>query len=195
MHTLLDLTNGISWCIVYILAIIFGIKNKTWFIPKIAICQNFSWEFLMVLNRFLAGETYSIAFIIQLIWLILDAVILGSWIYLDRNKPFKLIQNIALSFLVFTAMFFLAYLAGEWEFSAFLINVIMSAAFVFRERKNIHAPCSVMIATCKLIGTLAATILSGIIYWDPLILWLGGICFILDIYYLAMISGKHTHSR
>lgn len=193
MNTVLDVISGISWSLVYITAIFLGIRHKTWCIPKLAICQNFAWEFWVVFNRFKIGATQSVAYAIQLVWFLLDIVILFTWLYFDRRKDRQLSKNISLLLVVFAAMYLLAYRAEKWEFSAFLINAIMSAAFIVRASKSPGLRQSTVISIGKLIGTLAATILNGIIYWNPLLLWLGGLCFLFDCYYLSMLHRQRMN--
>lgn len=187
MNTVLDVTSGICWSIVYIVAIILGIKHKTSCIPSLAICQNFAWEFWVVVNRLCTHEIHSIAFVIQLTWLLLDVGILIIWLLFGKGSSKQFVKNILLLFLVMLIMFFLTLWAEKWEFTAFLINAIMSLLFIIEEKQKTLKKNSVIIAISKLVGTLAATILNGIIWWNPLILWLGGICFFFDCYYWAVL--------
>lgn len=186
MNTALDISSGICWSIVYIMAIVLGFQRKAWYIPKLAICQNFAWELLVVINRLQSGS-YGIAFAIQLLWLLLDIGVLITWLIYDRTGKYIWLKNTGLLLGVSVAMYILAYRAGKWEFAAFLINAIMSAGFVLRLYRNDTFPESVIIAGAKLVGTLAATILNGLIWWNPVLLWLGGLCLLLDGYYLISI--------
>lgn len=161
MNFVLDATNGICWSIVYATAIILGFRHRTWYIPQLAICQNLSWEFLIVISRFQSGS-FGFAFFIQFVWLLLDVGILITWILYDKCTSF--IKKTVLLLLVFTALYTLAYKADKWEFAAFLINLIMSVEFIRRTYQNGHCPNSIFIATANLIGTLSATILYGLLY-------------------------------
>lgn len=167
------------------MAIVLGFLQKSWYIPKLAICQNFAWELLVVISRFQSGN-YGIPFFIQLVWLLLDIGVLFTWLLYDRKDRFSWFAKMGLLLAVATAMYLLAYKAGKWEFAAFLINAIMSVGFVLRlfQERNQHN--STVIAIMKLLGTLAATILNGWIRRNPLLLWLGGLCFLLDGYYLIV---------
>lgn len=189
MNTFLDISSGICWSIVYIMAMVLGFQQKTWCIPKLAICQNLAWELLVVINRIQSGS-YGIAFLIQLAWLLLDIGVLITWLLYDRAEKLSWLKKTGLLLAVFAAMYLLACRAGKWEFAAFLINAIMSAGFVLRLHRNHEFPESAVIAGAKLVGTLAATILNGWIWWNPVLLWLGGICFLLDGYYLVSIVHK-----
>ena len=190
MNTLLDLINGISWSIVYTVAIILGVQHKCWYIPKLAICQNFAWELLVVINRIQRGS-YGLAFWVQFIWLLLDVGVLITWLLYDRAGKQSGVRKAGLLFTVVAVMYLLAYQGGYWKFLAFLINAIMSAGFVLRTLRNDFHRESVLIAVAKLVGTLAATVLNGWIWWNPTVLWLGGLCFLLDGYYLISVFNKN----
>ena len=99
------------------------------------------------------------------------------------DKVTTILRKIVLLLIVLAVMYTLAYRAGKWEFMAFLINLIMSVGFVLRAYQNDTCPKSKIIAILKLSGTLAATILSGLLQRNPLILWLGGLCLLAGVYY------------
>ena len=122
MNQILDATNGICWSIVYVEAIILGFRHKTWHIPQLAICQNFAWELLVVINR-LQNGFFGLPFFIQLAWLLLDIGVLITWLLYDKVNSF--LKKSALLLFVFAVMYALAYRTGKWEFSAFLINLIL----------------------------------------------------------------------
>lgn len=190
MDVIFDVTSGVCWSIVYITAIILGFQNKTWFIPKLAICQNFAWELWMVSHQILNNSTHSVAFAIQITWLVLDIGVLVTMFLYDRGRPTNVLNNTIILGIVMLVMFALTIGAGKWELAAFLINAIMSIAFVIRLHKCPGNWTSIIIALSKFVGTLAATILNGIILYRPLILWLGGICLGFDIYYLILLCKK-----
>ena len=192
MNIALDATNGICWSVVYVTAITLGFRHRTWYLPKVAICQNFVWELLVVINR-LQNGFFGFAFFVQLVWLLLDVGVLITWIKYDKATNFP--QNIVILLLVFAILYTLAYNAGKWEFAAFLINLIMSMGFVLREHRNGNCPDSAIIAVMKLLGTLAATILCGLLNRSPLILWLGGLCFLADSYYVGILFIKRRGKK
>ena len=189
MNTALDVTSGFCWSIVYLMAMILGFQRKTWYLPKLAICQNFVWELLVVISRVQSGS-YGVAFVIQLVWLLLDIGVLITWLRYDRTGRRPWPQKAGLLLAVLAAMYLLVYRAGQWEFAAFLINAIMSTGFVLRTLQDGFYQGSIVIAAAKLVGTLAATILNGWIWWNPVLLWLGGLCFMLDGYYFITILYK-----
>lgn len=190
MTAVLDLISGVCWSVTYVAAVVLGVRKKIWYIPKLAICQNFAWEFWVVMERILTGSPLSTAFVIQIAWLALDVGVLFTWVHYDRGDPRNKLGNATLFLGVFALMYLLAFRLGAWEFTAFAINAIMSAAFLLRENREEDAPKSCLIAVTKLVGTLAATILNGIIWRNMLLLWLGGICLLFDGRYLAVCARK-----
>lgn len=184
MNGILDIICGASWSVAYILSIFRGFRRKTWCIPGLSICMNFAWELSAVIERISNGTTDSQGFVIQLAWMILDLGIIATWLLYDRVGKRRLYRNLIQFAVVIIAVYLLSRVAGQWENSVFLINVVMSAEFILRLEKD-HAPwMSLGIAIAKLIGTFAATLLNGWIYPDSVVLWLGGICLLLDSYYV-----------
>lgn len=195
MFQVLDLINGIGWSLTYIAAIILGIKNRTWCLPSLAICQNFAWELLVVIDRMQNNAFHSMSFVIQLTWLLLDIGILLTWLCFDSQNGRKYAPKIALFLSVFGLMYILAYRLSHWEIMAFWINAIMSAAFIYRKAVDSSKWTSKLISITKLIGSLAATIGNGLLQRNPFLLWIGGLCFILDLYYVLMLYRKEYSVR
>ena len=187
MNGLLDIICGIAWSIAYVISIFRGFRRKTWCIPGLSICMNFAWELSVVIERISNGTADRQAFVIQFVWLILDFGIITTWLIYDKAGKCRFKRNLIQFITVFIAVYFIARVAGQWKFSVFLINVLMSGDFIARLKKD-HSPwTSHLVAITKLIGTLAATVLNGFIYFDTIVLWLGGICFLLDAYYLFLL--------
>lgn len=182
MNATLDIISGICWSLVYIIAIVMGMKRKTWCIPKLAICQNFAWELIIVLTQVLANAQWRLGYAIQILWLVLDIGVLYTLFCYDREGRKT---NTIMLLCVMVAMHLLTRWAG-YEKIAFLINMIMSLLFLIRVYRNPADWISPEIGILKLIGTLAATILNGIIYTNFAILYLGGICLAMDVNYLYM---------
>ena len=65
----------------------------------------------------------------------------------------------------------------------------MSIEFVLTVGKN-KISNSLLIALFKLIGTTAATVLNGILNWNSGVLWCGGCCLILDMWYIICLVNK-----
>lgn len=185
MNTALDLVCGIGWSLVYIMAITLGIRHKAYCIPKFSICMNFSWELLVVITRLQNGSADTLGFVLQLSWLLLDVVIVITWLLFDRKT--SILKNLGILLCVMLVVYLWAYRAGGWQSSVFVDNIIMSSEFVYRRKRDNAFMPSRFIAVAKLIGTLAATILNGWLIRNMLVLWLGGLCFLLDLYYLILL--------
>ena len=186
MNTAFDLLSGVSWCVVYVTALVLGIKHKTWCIPRIAICQNFAWEFWIVISKYVSGAAVSVGYVVQLSWLILDIMLVAIWLWYERKH---LVRNILLFSFILAVMYLLAYQAKQWAYMAYIINVVMSALFLLRLHRDPGQWVSMTIAVWKLVGTVAATIVGGLVNRHAPILWLGGLCLILDIAYLYVLFG------
>ena len=141
----------------------------------------------MVLNRLHNGASFSVSFYIQLVWLLLDLVIILTWQLYRRRERLACVKD----FCCFAGAFLIVLLGVMgigWEISAFAINLTMSVSFVIRARKAPSNWTSLFIAITKLLGTLAATMLDGLLRRNALVLWLGGICMIFDIYYVYILT-------
>ena len=114
--------------------------------------------------------------------------------------------NMKVLTLAFALIFATAYLV-QWLFiaefgwvmgarySAFLQNLLMSGLFIsmFVARSGARGQ-SLVIAAAKWLGTLAPTILFGIIYGSPFILGLGILCSVFDIVYMGLLLSDRQAS-
>lgn len=77
-------------------------------------------------------------------------------------------------------------------YTAFLMNVLMSALFIgmFVRRSGVHGQ-SMWIAVLKCIGTLAPTIQIWLTNHDVFVLAMGVSCFSLDVIYIVLLSRRH----
>lgn len=189
MVQIFSLLDCIAWSFVYIIAIIIGLKDRTLCIPGIPICLNFSWELFVVMFRILNNGAAGLGFLIQIIWLLLDIPILILWLYYSRNNNLFW-KNLSILIIAMGFIYIVAYRAGYWAYSAFFINLLMSVMFVYRKIYDPAQRTSLSIAILKLIGTLAATIGNGVLVRNSIVLWLGGLCLLLDIYYLILLLRK-----
>lgn len=188
MTTTLDWFCGISWSLAYVVAVFQGFKRKTYCIPRFAVCMNFSWEFWVVISRIQTDSPLNSGFISQLLWLSLDVGVLISWLMYDKGLRRK--TKLGIFVVVFGVVCLWAFIFEGWRSSVFIINLLMSIEFLgdyFRQGK---CASSLLIALFKLVGTLAATVLNGLVYYTPVTLWIGGCCFILDMYYLFCLITK-----
>lgn len=149
MSVAMDLVCGTMWSIVYILAIVFGIRSKVCCIPKIAVCFNFSWELLVVLER-LQKCSYGLGFAIQLVWLTLDIGVLVTMFVYGRRG-----WHVLKSFILLVAVgICCGYLISCFGFQmiAFATNAIMSLAFIIDHSLYTRPPDSWIFETDRHFG-------------------------------------------
>lgn len=180
MNAALDWISGIAWSLVYLLSIGLGVRKKTYCIPAVCICLNFSWEIWVVLIRVLGDFSIFSGSISQLLWLVLDIGVLFTWFKYEKKMTTR--EKYQLLFLSVIAMAVACLGLGKWSESAFVINLVMSIAFLFQWDKNVYP--SIGIAILKCLGTAPATVLNGISRKDFLITLIGGLCLIADIFYI-----------
>jgi hypothetical protein len=198
MVTFLLLLSGFCWTIVYIKMIISGFKEKTYGMPFIALTLNFSWEVIYSYFNLIDHNYTSIQTWITFIWLLLDIFIIFTYLlygtryfppYCNREYfiPWTLIIFI-MSF-VLQYFFIIEFGASEQVYSAFLQNLIMSILFInMLVHRNDLKGQNLVIAINKWIGTLAPTILFGIIYGNRLALIIGIFCSVFDLIYIFFLN-------
>ena len=208
MVLFLLLLSGICWTIVYIQLILVGFKDKTYGMPFVALALNFAWETLHSYIG-LKSNLSSIQTWITLIWLLLDIVIVYTYLKYGRkhfpkytSKKFFLPWSILIFLMSFIIQYYFVIEFGALGglYSAFLQNLIMSILFInlLINRIDIKGQ-NLNIAIYKWIGTLAPTILYGVIQGNKLILVLGIFCSIFDILYIYFLNNikkmSSNHSK
>ena len=81
------------------------------------------------------------------------------------------------------------------KYSAFLQNLVMSVLFInlFAKRGNMEGQ-SILLAVSKWIGTLAPTILFGIVHFNLFVLVCGIFCSVFDLIYIVLlVNYKRNH--
>ena len=208
MELFLTLLSGIGWTLVYIDSIRKGFKDKTYAIPLYALGLNFAWE---VIYSFRDIRTAGVQGIVNIIWMLCDAVIVftyfkyGSREFPDNAKrafiPFSLLSFAACA--VFQLAFLLEFPEGieAATYSAFAQNAAMSIMFVVMlYRRGSARGQSMLIAVAKWIGTLAPTLLLGVVkQFNIYVILTGSICSVFDILYIVllrrMIAGETKPDR
>lgn len=201
---LFDIYMMIFWCVTYIECIRIGIKEKTYCMPLLALCMNFCWEALSLVDYCLCGGENASTYVLYGAWTILDIGIVVTYIVygkqellrdLKRLKNRKIdgvqfvIYSLGVFFLILAIILTMYYTMDNWKmYFVFPNNVIMSILFIvmyyIRGGKRGQ---SVSIAIAKCIGTLCATItmiLAGQLFGVVL----GGICLLLDIAYIVILA-------
>lgn len=190
MDLFFSLLSGLFWIITYIQIIRVGFKDKTYGMPAFALALNFAWEAIYSYIS-LKSNPLDLQGWVIFIWFLLDIAIVFTYLkYGIRHFPIKK-YFIPWTIIIFIMSFVIQYSfiiefgeLSSW-YSAFIQNLIMSAAFInmLYIRRNVNGQ-NLRIAISKWIGTLAATVVFGIIYDNQLVLVLGIFCSIFDMIYI-----------
>lgn len=209
----LTIISGLCWTIVYIDGIRIGFRDKSYAIPFYALALNFAWEFLYTFFGF-RTDGVTVQNVINAVWFAFDIGILYTYFKFGRkyfgwgtDLSTRLHVNENFAFLGWSILGLITALAVEYAFlkefgvakgaaySAFPQNLIMSILFIaMLVRRGSREGQSMTIAVSKGIGTLAPTILYGIIgeggfpNGSILILTTGLFCSVFDLIYIRMLS-------
>lgn len=207
---ILTIISGVCWTIVYLQGIRIGFRDKSYAIPFYALALNFAWELIYTYHGFrINGVTAQNVF--SALWLTFDIGILYTYFKFGQ-KYFRLPESLLASvtkktaFLIWSGLGLLTAFLVEYGirrefgvargagYSAFMQNLLMSVLFIaMLTRRNSREGQSLSIAINKWIGTLAPTILYGIIgeggFPDGsfLILVLGAFCSMFDLIYIRLL--------
>lgn len=204
MAVLLTVLSGLGWVIVYEECIRLGIKQKTYAMPFWALGLNFAWELIYTVSDIFLkahGPLEGMNLVqaaANAAWVCLDVVILATYFrYGKKEWPVQIdgrlfvpwsILGLACCFalqLVFIAEFGFVMAA---QYSAFLQNLLMSVLFiVLYVRRGGMEGQSILLATAKWIGTLAPTILMGVLTFNWVVLVCGIFCSVFDVIYIVLL--------
>jgi hypothetical protein len=200
----LSALSGICWTLVYVDCARLGIKEKTYAMPFWALALNASWEFLhTVIGYQTHGLTLQVG--INAAWLLVDAIIVFTYFKYGQKYFPKTVNPqwfVPYSILVFAMSLAIQYffiqelgLVKGGGYAAFIQNLLMSVLFLpFLLKRQSTEGQSMLIAICKGIGTLAPTILFGVLgeasfgAASPLVLCLGVCCAVFDIVYILALN-------
>jgi hypothetical protein len=196
MAPILTLISGLAWTIVYAESIRVGFRDKTYAIPIAALSLNFAWESTYAAHDLMTS--ISIQAFVNLIWALADLAIIYTFFKFGRRKlPGFVTKHM---FAAWGLLAFGAAYAVQWLFltkfgahdaaryAAFLQNALMSGLFVqiILARQGLRGQ-TLTIAVAKWIGTLAPTILVGVIQGSRFILGLGILCSVFDLVYIGLV--------
>lgn len=197
MELFLTLLSGIGWSIVYIELIRGGFKSKTYAMPLFALGLNIAWELIYSYHD-LFISTPSVQGIVNLVWAALDLVIVVTYFKYGRQYFPENVQRffIPYSVLVFITCFVIQFAfyfqfdsMAAAQYSAFAQNVTMSILFVnmLVTRKSAKGQ-SLLMAVAKWIGTLAPTLLMGVVRgFNIYIVLMGAVCTVFDLIYIGCL--------
>lgn len=195
MEPFLSALSGLAWTIVYIDAIRIGFRHRTYAIPLVALGLNFAWETTYTAQD-LMGRMSPQGYV-NLVWALADLVIVYTFFAFGRGEFPRLVTRpvfALLGTLVFGASYavqwlFLAEFGHDaGRYSAFLQNLLMSGLFIamLMARRGLRGQ-TLTIAVAKWIGTLAPTILIGVLRGEPFILGIGILCSVFDLVYIGLV--------
>lgn len=201
MELFLTLLSGIGWTLVYIDSIRLGFKDKTYAIPLYALGLNFAWELIYTIKDF--GSS-GIQGIVNLVWMLCDSIIVYTYFRFGKKEfpdnakdcfvPFSILSFVTC--FVFQFAFLLQFPEGieAATYSAFAQNAAMSIMFVIMlYRRNDTRGQSMLIAIAKWIGTLAPTLLLGVVtQFNIYVILTGIICSVFDIIYIIELHKKYN---
>ena len=193
----LTLVSGLCWTLVYILIIVRSYKDKTYGMPYWALAFNFSWELIFSFILSIDSPGLQLQLIINRVWLVFDVFILVAYFRFGKKEWPSSVPRylfIPYSILVLVIGFLFVYLISveldhsKGKYAAFIQNLMMSWLFIamLNRRRNTNGQ-SIGIASFKLVGTLAPTLIYGL--KSNFILFLGLGCFIADLIYLLLLIG------
>jgi len=196
MAPFLTILSGLAWTIVYIESIRIGFRDKTYAMPVAALALNVAWESTYAVHDLMTSV--SIQAFVNLTWALADLAIVFTFLKFGRAELPSFVTRTM--FAVWSILIFGASYVVQWLFlarfgthdasrySAFLQNALMSGLFVqmIIARRGLRGQ-TLTIAIAKWLGTLAPTILFGIIEGSHFVLALGIICSIFDLVYIALV--------
>ncbi|MEU9303047.1 hypothetical protein [Streptomyces sp. NPDC048269] len=199
MDLMLTLVSGIAWTVVYVEAIRVGLRDRTYAMPVAALALNFAWESIYAVREFTSGSAgVSAQGVVHVVWAAADVVIIATYLRFGRAEHPRFVTRplfAAWSGLVFGTAFavqglFLAHFGmhDATRYSAFLQNLLMSGLFIglYAARQGPRGQ-SLTIAVAKWLGTLAPTLLFGVLEDSPFILGLGILCSVFDLVYIGLL--------
>lgn len=196
MAPIFTLISGLAWTIVYAESIRVGFRDKTYAIPIAALSLNVAWESTYAVHDLMTSV--SVQAIVNLIWALADLAIVFTFVKFGRAELPSFVTRrmfAAWGLLVFGAayavqwLFFAKFGAHDAaRYTAFLQNALMSGLFVqmILARRGLRGQ-TLTIAVAKWLGTLAPTILIGLIQGSRFILGLGILCSVFDLIYIGLV--------
>jgi hypothetical protein len=166
--------------------------------PIVALCLNIAWESTYAIHDLMISP--SLQAYVNLTWAIADLGIVYTYLRFGRSELPGFVSRsrfISWSVLIFGAAYaiqwlFIAQFGIYWapRYAAFLQNLLMSGLFIamFVSRGGKRGQ-SLIIAVAKWLGTLAPTLLIGLLQHSPFILGLGLLCCVFDLVYIWLLIG------
>jgi hypothetical protein len=155
----------VFWLIAYALVIWQGFREKTYGIPLVAICLNFSWE---IMTSFFLSGPVPLWHFFDRAWLLFDVVIV--WQMLKYGRDAQQLPEMKRLYFPIIALVVLLGFWGQYSFTrtyydpfgiiiAFMVNLVMSVLFniMYFRRRDMRG-LSYGAAWAKMLGTLGTSI-------------------------------------
>jgi hypothetical protein len=171
LPNLIGLAGGASWVLLYVAAVYYGVRNKSFAIPAFAIPFNFAWE---LLTSFVVPNPVATWLWVNRVWLVIDCILLAQTLrYGASEQTTAAARRYFPWFLAALGCFALSSQYGyirTFDDSlgyevAFVIDVLMSFLFIHRyfERPD-HSTLAYAIAWLKLFGNLGVSIQTFVLF-------------------------------
>ncbi|MCX5198533.1 hypothetical protein OOK31_32395 [Streptomyces sp. NBC_00249] len=201
---MLTLVSGIAWTVVYVEAVRVGLRDRTYAMPVAALALNFAWEATYAVYELRSG--LSPQGVVNVVWAGADVLIIWTYLRFGRaelpefvTRPLFAGWSVLLLVTGFAVQWlFLAHFGvhDATRYSAFLQNLLMSGLFVglYAARRGPRGQ-SLVIAVAKWLGTLAPTLLFGVLEGSGFVLGLGVLCSVFDLVYIGLlVRGRAVRS-
>jgi hypothetical protein len=201
VETLLVAVSGLAWTVVYLDSIRIGFRHRTYAMPIAALGLNFAWETTYAVRELTTA--LSLQGVINTVWALADLAIVYTFFAFGRTEFPSFVTRRMLA--AWGVLVFVASYAVQWLFiaefdddaarySAFLQNLLMSGLFIamFVARRGLRGQ-TLTIAVAKWLGTLAPTILFGVLDRSAFILGIGILCSVFDLVYLGLVWRAKNH--
>jgi hypothetical protein len=170
--------------------------------PIAALGLNFAWESTYAVHDL--ATAVSVQGVVNLVWGLADLAIVYTFLAFGRAEFPRFVTRPM--FAVWGVLVFGASYAVQWLFiaqfgahdaarySAFLQNLLMSGLFIAMlvARRGLRGQ-TLTIAVSKWLGTLAPTILVGVLDHSGFILGIGLLCSVFDLVYIGLAVWVKTH--
>jgi len=192
-------TGCFLWVLTYVIVIKNIIKKQFVEIPIIAICANFTWEFLWsFIFKTDMGELYIWGY---RIWFFMDCfIVYGMFRYGVKQVSINILQkhfNLSIIFCLLSWLVMLFYYIKLYDVpfthmganSGYILNVMMSTLYIISFlRYSQPTVFSYLAAWFKGLGTLLITIFCFLRFNDGFLLSMCVITTILDIVYIYILK-------
>ncbi|KIF03215.1 hypothetical protein PL81_25550 [Streptomyces sp. RSD-27] len=193
----LTLVSGLAWTLVYVEAVRVGVRDRTYAMPVAALALNLAWEVTYAVGDLRSG--LSPQGVVNVVWAAADLVIVYTYLRHGRAELPAFVTRPV--FAAWSALVFATGFAVQWLFlaqfgthdasryAAFLQNLLMSGLFLglYAARRGPRGQ-SLLIAVAKWLGTLAPTVLFGVVEGSGFILGLGALCSVFDLAYIGLLA-------